>query len=144
MGRQARGVNGIRLRKDDAVIGMEVISDTEKSLLTVAEFGFGKRTSLNEYPVHKRGGLGVITIKSTPRVGDVVRIQMVDESDHLLILTSGGRIIRLMMEQISVIGRNTQGYRLLRLEEEPSFAWTRASGSWMLPVPSPRKMTTNP
>jgi DNA gyrase subunit A len=117
MGRQARGVNGIRLRKDDAVIGMEVISDTEKSLLTVAEFGFGKRTSLNEYPVHKRGGLGVITIKSTPRVGDVVRIQMVDESDHLLILTSGGRIIRLMMEQISVIGRNTMGRTLVRMDE---------------------------
>jgi DNA gyrase subunit A len=117
MGRQARGVNGIRLKNGDAVIGMEVISDREKTLLTIAESGFGKRSSLKEYPVRRRGGQGVITIKSTPRVGDVVRIQMVDESDHLLILTSGGRIIRLMMEQISVIGRNTMGRTLVRMNE---------------------------
>ena len=116
MGRQARGVTGIRMKSDDAVIGMEVISDPSKTLLTITSTGFGKRTPLAEYPVHNRGGQGVITIKTTTRLGDVVGIRMVDETDHLLILTSAGKIIRLRMEQISVIGRNTQGRTLVRMD----------------------------
>jgi DNA gyrase subunit A len=116
MGRQARGVTGIRMKLDDAVIGMEVISDGTGTLLTITRSGFGKRTALTEYPVKHRGGQGVITIKNTARLGDVVAIQMVEDMDHLLILTSGGRIIRLRMDQISVIGRNTMGRTLVRME----------------------------
>ncbi|MBI4961931.1 MAG: DNA gyrase subunit A [Desulfomonile tiedjei] len=117
MGRQARGVTGIRMKPDDRVIGMEVISPgSEGTLLTITRSGFGKRTSLTEYPVKHRGGQGVITIKNTARLGDVVAIQMVEDSDHLLILTSGGRIIRLRMEEISVIGRNTMGRTLVRMD----------------------------
>jgi len=117
MGRQARGVTGIRMKADDTVIGMEVITNREGTLLTITEGGFGKRTSLTEYPVRNRGGQGVITIRNIERIGDVVGIEMVEDSDHLLILTSGGRIIRLNMEEISVIGRNTMGRHLVRMDE---------------------------
>lgn len=117
MGRQARGVTGIRLKPDDEVIGMEVISDDSGTLLTITRSGFGKRTSLTEYPSKHRGGMGVITIKNTAKLGDVVGIKVVGDSDHLLILTSGGRIIRLQMEQISVIGRNTMGRTLVRMDQ---------------------------
>ena len=117
MGRQARGVMGIRLKSDDSVVAMEAISDDTLTLLTITSSGFGKRTALSEYPVQKRGGQGVITIKTKPKIGDVVGIQIVDDPDHILILTSGGRIIRLRMEEISVIGRNTLGRTLVRMNE---------------------------
>jgi DNA gyrase subunit A len=116
MGRQARGVTGIRMKGDDAVVGMEVLSNGAGTLLTLTESGLGKRTSVEEYPVKGRGGQGVITIKTTTKSGDVVGIQLVEDSDHLLILTSGGRIIRLRMEEISVIGRNTKGRMLVRMD----------------------------
>ncbi len=116
MGRQARGLTGIRMKQGDAVIGMEVISDGTGSLLTITSSGFGKRTALAEYPLKNRGGQGVITIKNTARLGDVVAIQVVENSDHLLICTSGGRIIRLRMDEISVIGRNTMGRTLVRMD----------------------------
>jgi len=117
MGRQARGVTGITMKKDDVVIGMEVISDPTKTLLTITQTGFGKRTSVAEYSVINRRGQGVINIKSTPKLGEVVAVRMVEDSDHLLILTSGGRIIRLRMDEISVIGRNTMGRTLVRMDE---------------------------
>ena len=116
MGRQARGVTGMRLQPEDAVVGMAVITDPQASLLTITESGFGKRTALSEYPIKGRGGQGVITIKNTNRLGSVVGIQLVGDVDHLLILTSAGKIIRLRMEEISVIGRNTMGRMLVRLE----------------------------
>ncbi len=116
MGRQARGVTGMRLQRDDKVVGMAVITDPLATLLTITESGFGKRTALAEYPIKGRGGQGVITIKNTNRLGNVVGIQLVGEADHLLILTSAGKIIRLRMEEISVIGRNTMGRMLVRLE----------------------------
>ena len=116
MGRQARGLTGIRMKSGDAVIGMEVITDGTRSLLTITSTGFGKRTALSEYPLKNRGGQGVITIKHTVKLGDVVAIQIVENSDHLLILTSGGRIIRLRMDEISLIGRNTMGRTLVRMD----------------------------
>ncbi|MEW6351381.1 MAG: DNA gyrase subunit A [Thermodesulfobacteriota bacterium] len=118
MGRQARGVTGIRMKEDDAVIGMEVISESEGTLLTVTRSGFGKRTTLKEYPVKNRGGQGVITIKCDAKIGDCVGIELVDDSDHVLLATSGGRIIRLSMEQISTIGRNTRGRTLVRMDPD--------------------------
>ena len=117
MGRQARGVQGIRLKSDDTVVGMEIISSEGGSLLTITDSGFGKRTPLSEYPIINRGGQGVKTIKHSPRIGNVVGIQIVEDADHLLILTSGGRIIRLRMEEIGVIGRNTMGRTLVRMDE---------------------------
>jgi DNA gyrase subunit A len=116
MGRQARGVTGIRMNPDDLVIGMAVIANEAGTLLTITQSGYGKRTQLSEYPVTSRGGKGVITIKNTKKLGDVVAIQMVEDEDHLLILTSGGRIIRLRMSEISVIGRNTMGRTLVRMD----------------------------
>lgn len=117
MGRQARGVNGVRMKSGDVVIGMEVIGPEGGSLLTITESGFGKRTDLEEYPVQNRGGQGVINIKNTARNGDVVGILLVEQDDHVLILTTGGRIIRLNMEEISVIGRNTMGRTMVRMGE---------------------------
>ncbi|MGC8867165.1 MAG: DNA gyrase subunit A, partial [Elusimicrobiales bacterium] len=118
MGRNARGVRGIRLAKDDMVVGMEVVvSNANKDLLTVCENGFGKRTSLSEYRDQHRGGSGIITIKTTERNGNVVGIYLVDDKSDLMIITEKGKIIRINCSGISVVGRNTQGVRLVRLEE---------------------------
>jgi DNA gyrase subunit A len=118
MGRQARGVTGIRMKPDDSVVAMQVISKTSGgTLLAITETGFGKRSPLDEYPMKGRGGQGVINIKTSAKSGDVVGIQIVDDSDHLLILTSGGRIVRLSMSAISAIGRNTQGRTFVRMNE---------------------------
>jgi DNA gyrase subunit A len=116
MGRQARGVTGIRMRHEDAVIAMEVVSEDSGTLLTITQNGLGKRTSLKEYPPINRGGQGVITIRTTEKSGDVVAVRVVEDSDHVLILTSGAKIIRLRMEEISVIGRITQGRTLVRMD----------------------------
>ncbi len=118
MGRQARGVTGIRMQDDDAVIGMRMISEGAGTLLTVTGSGFGKRTNLTEYPVRHRGGQGVITIKCDAKIGDCVGVEIVEDPDHVLLVTSGGRIIRLNMEQISTIGRNTKGRTLVRMHTD--------------------------
>jgi DNA gyrase subunit A len=117
MGRQARGVTGIRVNGEDRVIGMQVISNGESTLLTITGSGFGKRTALSEYRITNRGGQGVINIKDAGKKGNVVGIQMVEDQDHLLILTSGGRIIRLRMEEVHAIGRNTMGRTLVRMND---------------------------
>ncbi|MCX7905751.1 MAG: DNA gyrase subunit A, partial [Elusimicrobiales bacterium] len=118
MGRTAKGVRGIKLAKDDIVVGMEAApSNTKKDLLTVCENGFGKRTSLDEYRNQHRGGSGIITIKTTERNGNVVGIHLVDDKDDLMIITEKGKIIRINCKDISVVGRNTQGIRLVRLED---------------------------
>lgn len=118
MGRNAKGVRGIKLSKDDIVVGMESApSNTKKDLLTVCENGFGKRTSLEEYRNQHRGGSGIITIKTTERNGKVVGIHLVDDKDDLMIITEKGKIIRIKCSEISVVGRNTQGVRLVRLED---------------------------
>lgn len=118
MGRNARGVRGIRLGKDDIVVGMEVApSNSKKDLLTVCENGYGKRTHLSEYRNQHRGGGGIITIKTTERNGNVVGIHLVDDNDDLMIITEKGKIVRIHCNAISVVSRNTQGVRLVKLEE---------------------------
>ena len=130
MGRQARGVTGIRMRPEDAVIAMEVVSEDSGTLLTITHNGLGKRTSLKEYPPINRGGQGVITIRTTEKSGDVVAVRVVEDSDHVLILTSGAKIIRLRMEEISVIGRITQGRTLVRMDPgEQVLDFSRADAS---------------
>ncbi|HBE87998.1 MAG TPA: DNA gyrase subunit A [Elusimicrobia bacterium] len=118
MGRGAMGVRGIRLDKDDQVIGMEVAEPkTKKTLLTVCVNGYGKRTDLEEYRHQHRGGSGVITIKATDRNGHVVGLYLVENKDDLMVMTEKGKIIRMPCKDLRVISRNTQGVRLVRLEE---------------------------
>jgi DNA gyrase subunit A len=116
MGRTAQGVIGIKLGKKDEVIGMEV-TKKNLTLLTVTENGYGKRTSLDEYPLQRRGGKGVININTSRRNGRVVGIKGVRDSDELMLMSSHGIAIRLPVKGISVIGRNTQGVRLMKLSE---------------------------
>ncbi len=116
MGRAATGVKGTTLRNDDEVVGMVVVSKGA-TLLTVTEKGFGKRSPLEDYPVKGRGGIGVINIKTTERNGKVVTIQEVKDNDQMMLITKDGIVIRCPISGISVIGRNTQGVRLINLEE---------------------------
>jgi DNA gyrase subunit A len=117
MGRQAGGVIGIRLTEKDKVIGMEVVSEGA-SILTICENGFGKRTPIAEYTPHHRGGQGMINIKTTLRNGGVVAIASVTDDDQLLVVTRDGIMMRLPVKDISEIGRNTQGVRIITLKSE--------------------------
>jgi len=120
MGRTARGVKGIDLREGDRVVGMGVLTGNRGDILTVCEFGYGKRTRLEEYRVQKRGGMGIITIKTTERNGKVVSLSAVEEGQDLMMITDRGIIIRMNVSDISIVGRNTQGVRLIRLSEGES------------------------
>ncbi|MBI3548820.1 MAG: DNA gyrase subunit A [Elusimicrobia bacterium] len=118
MGRSAAGVRGIRLDDKDQVIGMEAFpANSKKTLLSVCENGFGKRTDVSEYRGQHRGGGGVITIKATDRNGAVNGLKLVTDDDDLMIMTEKGMAIRLRCKDIKTISRNTQGVRLVRLEE---------------------------
>ncbi len=118
VGRVSQGVIGIRLDKDDDVIGMEsIIANSSATLLAITENGFGKRTELDEYRVQIRGGKGVITYKITPKTGELVGIKIVDDNDDIMMVTANGTIIRLKVEEVSVLGRSTQGVTLMRTHE---------------------------
>ena len=118
MGRVSQGVLGIRVDKDDCVIGMEsVIRDSKATLLAITENGFGKRTELDEYRVQIRGGKGVITYKVTAKTGKIVGIKIVSENDDVMMITDTGTVIRLEVKEISVLGRSTQGVTLMRTNE---------------------------
>ncbi len=118
MGRTAQGVRGIRLRSaDDCVVGMVVNQHRDRTLLTVCEKGFGKRSPIDDYRITNRGGKGIINIKANDRNGQVVAIKEVIDEDELMIITQRGILIRLPIAELSVIGRNTQGVRLIRIEE---------------------------
>ena len=116
-GRVATGVRGMRLAQGDHIVGMEVLSHGQ-TLFTVTENGYGKRTSIDEYPVQKRGGKGVISIKTTERNGMVVSILLVSDEDDLMLMTNIGKVIRMPVQSISVISRNTQGVKLMGMDEE--------------------------
>jgi len=119
MGRAARGVRGIRLRGGDAVVGMALV-DTNATLLTVCENGYGKRTGFDQYRTTGRGGQGVINIRTTKRNGKVVAMMTVRDGDDLMLITQAGQIIRIGVDKKSIrpIGRNTQGVRVIRLGED--------------------------
>jgi DNA gyrase subunit A len=116
MGRNAYGVKGIELEDTDQVVGMQVVTG-KGTLLTATENGFGKRTDLDEYRVQSRGGKGLIDIKTTPRNGRVVGVELLRADEGVMLITEKGMIIRLNTADISTIGRNTQGVRLIQLEE---------------------------
>jgi len=115
-GRGTYGVVGMRLDEGDALVSMEILS-LGAAILTVSENGFGKRTEMEEYRLQSRGGKGIITMKATDKTGRVVGVQQVTEDDQLMLVTNKGKIIRLRIKDIRVIGRNTQGVHLIDLEE---------------------------
>jgi DNA gyrase subunit A len=116
MGRGAGGVRGITLEEGDRVVGMTAVSPGA-TLLAVAEMGYGKRTEMDEYRLTRRGGKGIITMKTTDKTGPVIGVRMVSDDDDIMLVTDGGKVIRTPVKGISVIGRNTQGVRLIDLAE---------------------------
>ena len=116
MGRAAAGVRGIQLDAGDEVVAVDVV-DPKAMLLTVAEKGYGKRTEMDEYRTTGRGGKGILTLRVTDRVGRVAGVRMVQEDHHIMLITDAGKVIRTPAKDISVIGRNTQGVRLIDLVE---------------------------
>jgi DNA gyrase subunit A len=116
MGRVAAGNIGIRIDPADEVVGMEALREGA-TILTVTQNGYGKRTRTEEYRCQSRGGKGILTIKATKRNGPVVYSYQVTDQDQLMIITGLGKIIRLRVADISVIGRNTQGVKLIDLGE---------------------------
>ena len=111
------GVKGMNLASGDRIVAMEALSHGQ-TLFAVTENGYGKRTSIDEYPVQKRGGKGVISIKTTQRNGRVVSILLVEEENDLMLMTNIGKIIRMPIKGISIISRNTQGVKLMGLESD--------------------------
>ena len=109
----------MRLENDDKVIGMEIL-DEGATILTVTERGYGKRTPTGAYRLKSRGGKGIITIKTGGRNGDVIGIRQVEGAEHLLMVTNHGQLIRTLVGQVSVVGRNTMGVRLFNLSEDSS------------------------
>jgi DNA gyrase subunit A len=117
MGRTSYGVRGIRLLGEDKVVGVVVASEDTAALITGTENGYGKRTQVAEYPIKGRGGQGVIDIKTTDRNGGVVSVALSREGDDVLFITQMGMLVRTPVAEISLIGRNTQGVRLVNLKE---------------------------
>ena len=113
MGRMAAGVRGIRLQEGQRVISL--IISTEGTVLIITENGFGKRTRLDEFPVHKRGGQGVIAIQTSKRNGNVVGTVLVSDRDEIMLITDAGTLVRTRVDEISVLGRNTQGVTIIKL-----------------------------
>ena len=115
-GRGTFGVVGMKLDEGDKVVSMEILT-LGFNILTVSEGGYGKRTEMDEYRLQSRGGRGIITMKTTDKTGRVVGVQQVTEDDQLMLISNKGKIIRMRIKDIRIIGRNTQGVRLIELEE---------------------------
>ena len=123
MGRNASGVRGIRLQHDkDEVIGMVAVNDMESNILVVSSNGYGKRSRLDDYRVTNRGGKGVKTISITEKTGDLVAIKNVDDSNGLMIINKSGIAIRMAVEDLRVMGRATQGVKVINIKEGDSIA----------------------
>ncbi|HLF22641.1 MAG TPA: DNA gyrase subunit A, partial [Burkholderiales bacterium] len=126
MGRVARGVRGIELKDAQAVVSLIIVDKgaaaESLTVLTATRNGYGKRSGLAEYPVHRRGGQGVISIQGSERNGAVLGACLVDTADEVMLITDGGTLIRTRVKEISVIGRNTQGVRLIELSEAERLA----------------------
>ncbi len=112
MGRTATGVRGMRLKEEERIISL-IISEPG-TVLTLTENGYGKRTQIEEYPIHKRGGQGVIAMQTSERNGGLVGAVLVDDTDELMLITDGGTLVRTHTNEISILGRNTQGVRVIR------------------------------
>lgn len=121
IGRTATGVRGVRLGKDDIVVGL-VVMKRQATILVVTEKGYGKRSDINDYRTTHRGGKGVITVKTTQKVGKLISMMEVVDGDELVIITTRGMVIKQGIKNIRVMGRNTQGVRVIRLNEGDSIA----------------------
>jgi DNA gyrase subunit A len=117
MGRVSRGVRGMRLADGEQIISL-IIAQQEGAILTATEFGYGKRTNLEEYRVQGRGGQGIISIQTSARNGQVVGAVQVCEEDQIMLITNGGTLVRTPVKHVSLVGRNTQGVRLINLSND--------------------------
>ena len=123
MGRNASGVRGIRLKDNkDEVIGMVSVNDMDSDILVVSENGYGKRSKLEDYRMTNRGGKGVKTISITEKTGSLVSIKNVSDSDDLMIINKSGIAIRMQVEDLRVMGRATQGVKVISLKDGDSIA----------------------
>ena len=123
VGRGSIGVRGIAMEEDDEAIGMIVVNDVEKeTVLVVSEKGYGKRTAVEDYRITNRGGKGVITLNITEKTGNLIAIQNVTDEDGLMIINKSGVAIRMGMDEMRVMGRNTQGVRLINLKKNDEIA----------------------
>ncbi|NLG74846.1 MAG: DNA gyrase subunit A, partial [Xanthomonadaceae bacterium] len=116
MGRTAAGVRGIRLPEGEEVISLIILNEPGM-ILTASENGYGKLTPLEDFPVHGRGGQGVIALQTTERNGRMVGALQIKQDDEVMLISSSGTLVRTPVSEISVQGRNTQGVRLIRLDE---------------------------
>jgi DNA gyrase subunit A len=121
MGRAAGGVRGMTLHEGDRVVGMEILSPGA-TILTVTERGYGKRTPLEDYRLQRRGGQGIITIRTSQRNGPVVSVAQVVDDDEVMLITDGGKVLRARVSGISTMGRATQGVRIMNLEDDEKIA----------------------
>ncbi|MTI87348.1 MAG: DNA gyrase subunit A [Balneolaceae bacterium] len=123
MGRNTSGVKGMTLDKDDVIVDMVVIRNThEATVLAISENGYGKRSLVDDYREQSRGGKGVITLKVTPKTGDLIALKEVTDQDDLMIITENGKVIRMSCDGIRTMGRNTQGVRIMRLDSDGAIA----------------------
>jgi DNA gyrase subunit A len=123
MGRNASGVRGIRLsHENDEVVGMIAVNDLESNVLVVSENGYGKRSSLEDYRITNRGGKGVKTINVTEKTGELVAIKNVTDDDDLMIINKSGITIRMAVSDLRVMGRATQGVKLINIKGDDSIA----------------------
>lgn len=119
MGRNTSGVRGMTLGKDDELVDMVVIKNThEATVLAISENGYGKRSLVDDYREQSRGGKGVITLKITPKTGNLIALKEVSDNDDLMIITERGKVIRMQCKGIRTMGRNTQGVRIMRLDDD--------------------------
>lgn len=118
MGRAARGVRGVRLRPNDSVVGMDIVSDNERSLLVISENGYGKATKVANFPSHKRGGVGIKAAVVTAKTGPIIDVRTLEEeASEVLIISKKGQTIRVGLKDIPTLGRTTQGVRIMKLGE---------------------------
>ena len=123
MGRTASGVRGIKLAdKNDEVVGMICVDDIDSSVLVVSENGFGKRSQLEDYRITNRGGKGVKTINITKKTGNLISLKNVTDNDDLMVINRSGITIRIGIDTLRVMGRATQGVKIIRLRDEDSIA----------------------
>jgi len=131
MGRTAAGVRGIRLADDkDEVVGMICIDNLESSVLVVSENGYGKRSAVEDYRITNRGGKGVKTINITEKTGNLIALKNVTDADDLMVINKSGITIRIGVDTLRVMGRATQGVKIIRLREEDSIASVAQVSKW--------------
>lgn len=118
IGRSARGVRGVRLRPNDWVVGMDIVTSDDQTLLVISEKGFGKKTKVSQFPSHKRGGVGIKAAVVTAKTGPIISVQSIgDEMAEALLISKNGQTIRLSLDDIKVLGRTTQGVTIMRLSD---------------------------